>query len=59
MIYFEKSSKIKGREDTNMRPLDPNEHRQYWEVIGLDILLMLCVAVPVAAMVFIILHVYS
>lgn len=31
-----------------MRPLDPNEHRQYWEVIGLDILLMLCVAVPVA-----------
>lgn len=40
-----------------MRRSDPNARRRYWDAVCRDMILILCVALPIAALVFIILQV--
>jgi hypothetical protein len=59
MIFIGNRSKIheSKTEDTSMRRPDLIARRRYWEAVGRDTLLTLCVALPIAALVFIILHI--
>jgi hypothetical protein len=58
VILIASGGKIwKNTEDASMRRHDPKERRGYCEAVGLDTLLTLFVALPVAALVFIILHI--
>ncbi len=58
MIFAESVVKYRGKmEGTIMGRPTPNRHRHYWEGVGLDTLLALCVALPIAGLVFVILHI--
>lgn len=57
MIFAEIVVKYEKTEDTIMGRPSLNKRRNYWESVGIDTLVALCVALPIAGLVFIILHI--